>query len=169
MGIPFECAALPATEDAAGTPEEVAGGNALKKGEAAHRLHPGDVVLSADTVVCLEDGEILGKPRDGADAFRMLRALSGRAHRVLTGVAVFAPDGVKCEVEETTVWFDEMTDGEIAAYIATGEPMDKAGAYALQGRAGVFIRRVEGSVTNVIGLPTSLVRRMLKGYGFEGA
>ena len=167
MGFSFETAVSAAEEDASGTPEEVAGGNAYKKGEAVHRLHPGDVVLSADTVVCLPDGGILGKPRSREDAVRMLRSLSGKAHRVLTGVAVFGPDGVRTAVEESKVFFDELTDAEIGEYVDSGEPMDKAGAYALQGRAGVFIDRVEGSVTNIIGLPATLVRRMLKGYALE--
>lgn len=162
MGIPFETAVSDAVEDASGTPEEVALGNAVKKGEAVSRLHPDDVVLAADTVVCLDDGRILGKPRSREEAFGMLRALSGAAHRVVTGVAVFSPCGVKTAAEVSRVVFDTLTDEEIRDYIATGEPMDKAGAYALQGRAGVFVERVEGSVTNIIGLPTTLVRRLLR-------
>ncbi len=167
MGIPFETVTADVREDASGTPEEIVEGNALIKGRAVRRLYPRDVVLSADTVVCLEDGTVLGKPHSPEEAFGMLRALSGRPHRVLTGVAVFGPDGVKSAVEEARVVFGEMTDEEIWDYIATGEPMDKAGAYALQGRAGVFIDRVEGSVTCIIGLPATLVRRMLKGYDLE--
>ena len=162
MGIPFETAVSDAAEDASGTPEEAAVGNAVKKGEAISRLHPGDVVLAADTVVCLDDGRILGKPRSREEAFGMLRALSGAAHRVVTGVAVFSPFGVKTGFEVSRVVFDALTDEEIRNYIATGEPMDKAGAYALQGRAGVYVERVEGSVTNIIGLPTTLVRRLLR-------
>ncbi len=167
MGIPFETAVSEAAEDASGTPEEVAVGNALRKGRAVQRLHPEGVILSADTVVSPEDGSILGKPQSPEDAFRMLRLLSGRTHRVFTGVAVFGPDGVRTASEKSLVVFSEMTDREIWDYIATGEPMDKAGAYALQGRAGVYIERVEGSVTNIIGLPTTLVRRLLAGYSLE--
>ncbi|MBR6706793.1 MAG: septum formation protein Maf [Clostridia bacterium] len=162
MGIPFETAVSDAEEDASGSPEEVAMGNAMKKGEAVSRLHPDDIVLAADTVVCLDDGRILGKPRSREEAFGMLRALSGAAHRVVTGVAVFSPDGVKAAAEVSRVVFDTLTDEEIWDYIATGEPMDKAGAYALQGGAGVYVERVEGSVTNIIGLPTTLVRRLLR-------
>ena len=164
MGLPFETAVSEVVEDASGTPEEVALGNALKKGEAVSRIHPADVVLAADTVVCLKDGRILGKPRSREEAFGMLRALSGTAHRVVTGVAVFSPSGVSTAAEVSRVVFDTLTDEEIMDYIATGEPMDKAGAYALQGRAGIFIERVEGSVTNIIGLPTTLVRRLLKPF-----
>ena len=103
MGIPFETAVSDAAEDASGTPEEAAVGNAVKKGEAVSRLHPGDVVLAADTVVCLDDGRILGKPRSREEAFGMLRALSGAAHRVVTGVAVFSPFGVKTGFEVSRV------------------------------------------------------------------
>jgi septum formation protein len=118
------------------------------------------VVLGADTTVVL-DGEILGKPVDKADAARMLRALSGRTHRVITGVAVVTGRGVEVAAEVTEVRFCELSDTEIAAYVETGEPMDKAGAYGIQGRAGKWIPRIEGCYFNVVGLPLARVATML--------
>jgi septum formation protein len=138
------------------------------------------IVLGADTAVVV-DGEILGKPADSADAARMLRLLGGRTHRVVTGVAVVAAAGeetspagpkvggpetkVEVAAEVTVVRFYELSDEEIAAYIATGEPMDKAGAYAIQGRAAKWIPRIEGCYFNVVGLPVALVSAMLEEQG----
>jgi septum formation protein len=121
----------------------------------------GIVVLGADTTVTL-DGHILEKPRDAEDAARMLRMLSGRTHRVITGVAVV--DGQGCEVaaEVTAVQFAKLSEQEVAAYIATGEPMDKAGAYGIQGLAAKWIPRVEGCYFNVVGLPLAVVSAMLE-------
>ena len=110
------------------------------------------VVLGADTTVTL-DGEILGKPVDAEDAARMLRLLSGRTHRVITGVALVTAERTEVAAEVTAVRFLTLSDEEIAAYVATGEPMDKAGAYAIQGRAARWIPRVEGCYFNVVGLP----------------
>jgi septum formation protein len=120
----------------------------------------GAVVLGADTTVTL-DNHILGKPEDAADAARMLRLLSGRTHRVITGIAVVTERGAEVAAEVTGVRFLTMSDEEIAAYIATGEPMDKAGAYGIQGRAARWIPRVEGCYFNVVGLPLALVSMML--------
>ncbi|HXE15221.1 MAG TPA: Maf family protein [Bryobacteraceae bacterium] len=120
-----------------------------------------DVVLGADTVVCVE-GEVLGKPRDDRDAARMLNFLSGREHRVLTGIALRKGERLIHDLAETQVWFDEIAPDEIAEYIRTGEANDKAGAYAIQGYASRFVRRIEGSYHNVVGLPVSLVYRHLK-------
>ena len=120
------------------------------------------IVLGADTTVTL-DGYILGKPEDVADAARMLRMLSGRTHRVITGVAVVRAGHVEVAAEVTAVEFLTLSDEEIAAYIATGEPMDKAGAYAIQGRAAKWIPRIEGDYFNVVGLPLALVSTMLEG------
>jgi septum formation protein len=119
------------------------------------------VVLGADTTVVL-DGEILGKPVDKADAVRMLRGLSGRTHRVITGVAVVTGRGAEVAAEVTEVRFCELSDTEIAAYVETGEPMDKAGAYGIQGRAGKWIPRIEGCYFNVMGLPLARVSAMLE-------
>jgi septum formation protein len=122
---------------------------------------PQVVVLGADTTVTL-DGHILAKPEDAADAVRMLRMLSGRTHRVITGVAIATAKGVEVAAEVTGVHFRVLSDEEIAAYVATGEPMDKAGAYGIQGLAAKWIPRVEGCYFNVVGLPLALVATMLE-------
>jgi septum formation protein len=121
----------------------------------------GVVVLGADTTVTL-DGHILEKPRDAEDAARMLRMLAGRTHRVITGVAVADAQGCEAAAEETAVWFTALSEAEIAEYVASGEPMDKAGAYGIQGRAAKWIPRVEGCYFNVVGLPLALVTSMLE-------
>jgi nucleoside triphosphate pyrophosphatase len=136
---------------------------AREKAGAAFAERPDTVVLGADTVV-VAGGAILGKPRDAEDAARMLRALAGRAHQVLTGVAVTGRRGTVVEVARTRVWFHPLSDGEIADYVASGEPHDKAGAYAIQGLASKFVERIDGSYSNVVGLPVALVYRLLKGY-----
>ncbi len=128
---------------------------------------PGDSslsVLGADTTVTV-DGKILGKPEDDADAARMLRLLSGRSHRVITGVAVVTAAATEIAAEVTAVQFLTLSDEEIAAYVATGEPMDKAGAYAIQGRAARWIPRIEGCYFNVVGLPLALVTHLLEARG----
>ncbi len=119
------------------------------------------IVLGADTTVTLDD-HILGKPADAADAARMLGLLSGRTHRVLTGIAVVSARHTEAAAEITAVCFRALTEEEIAAYIATGEPMDKAGAYAIQGRAARWIPRIEGCYFNVVGLPIARVATMLE-------
>jgi septum formation protein len=121
---------------------------------------PDAIVLGADTTVTL-DSHILAKPEDAADAARMLRMLSGRTHRVITGVAVATAKGTEVAAEATGVQFLTLSDEEIAAYVATGEPMDKAGAYGIQGLAAKWIPRVEGCYFNVVGLPLALVSAML--------
>ena len=118
-------------------------------------------VLGADTTVTL-DNHILGKPSDPADAARMLRLLSGRTHRVITGIAVVTAQSTEVAAEVTAVKFLTLSDEEIAAYVATGEPMDKAGAYAIQGRAARWIPRIEGDYFNVVGLPIALVSPLLE-------
>ncbi len=164
-GIPFVCEPSRCEETARGTPQDVVEENARRKGEWVYARHPEAVVLSADTVVYLPgEDRILGKPADALDAADMLRALSGRENRVYTGVAVLGPKGCTVKCECASVWFDALSEADIAAYVATGEPMDKAGAYALQGRGGTYISRVEGSVSCVIGLPMTLVRAMLRPY-----
>jgi len=122
------------------------------------------VVLGADTTVVV-DGVILGKPQDEADAARMLCILSGRTHRVITGVAVVTAERTESAAEVTAVKFLTLSEEEIAAYVATGEPMDKAGAYAIQGLAAKWIPRIEGDYSNVVGLPLALVSSLLEGIG----
>ena len=124
------------------------------------------VVIAADTVVCLDD-QILGKPADAADAARMLRALSGRDHRVFTGVTVSRGDRVLSDYEETAVHFRPLSEREIGAYVAPGAPLDKAGAYGIQGRASLFVRGIEGDYFNVVGLPLCKLGEMLKQLGIE--
>lgn len=124
------------------------------------------VVLGADTTVTL-DGLILAKPNDAADATRMLRMLSGRTHRVITGVAVATAKGTEVAAEVTGVRFTALSDADIAGYVATGEPMDKAGAYGIQGIAARWIPRVEGCYFNVVGLPLALVSSMLEQAGVQ--
>jgi len=138
----------------------------VKCAEVAQR-HPGRFVLAADTLVCVED-EILGKPKDEADACRMLRLLSGRAHEVHTGVCLRLPDGRElCGVDTAKVYFMNLTDDMIRRYVATGEPMDKAGAYGIQSTAGIFISHIEGSPSNVIGLPLGLLTGFFTEAGIE--
>ena len=122
---------------------------------------PPQVVLGADTTVTL-DNQILAKPADPADAARMLRQLSGRTHHVITGVAVVSRRSTEVAAEVTAVRFLALSDEEIESYIATREPMDKAGAYAIQGRAARWIPRIEGCYFNVVGLPLSLVSTMIE-------
>jgi septum formation protein len=137
---------------------------AREKARAVHKLHPEDFVLGADTIVVVKD-IMLGKPRDGDDARRMLRTLSGREHSVITGVSLVGPAGEVTVCETTGVTMSEISGDEIRDYIATGEPMDKAGAYAIQGIASRWITRIEGDYTNVVGLPVARVYSMLRDSG----
>lgn len=120
----------------------------------------GEIVLGADTTVVI-DGEILAKPEDAADARRMLALLSGRRHEVLTGICLRRGGQSTCEYATTGVVFARLSDAEIDEYVASGEPMDKAGAYAIQGLASKFVERIEGDYFNVMGLPVALVYRRL--------
>ncbi|MGO4884589.1 MAG: Maf family protein [Bryobacteraceae bacterium] len=134
--------------------------------EKAHAVSvaPGEIVLAADTTVAIHD-EILAKPLDAGDARRMLRKLSGERHEVLTGICLRSADRVIEDRAETRVWFAPLTDKEIDDYTASGEPMDKAGAYAIQGLASKFIERIEGCYFNVMGLPVATVYRHLRTLG----
>lgn len=122
---------------------------------------PEDIVIAADTIVVC-DGQILGKPKDEADAQRMLRLLSGRTHQVMTGLAVLYPGGQQVETQITQIHFRELTDREILAYIRTGEPMDKAGAYGIQGGAALFAEKLVGDYFNVVGLPVCRLGQLLR-------
>jgi len=150
----------------ADSPAELVRLNAAAKAEAVAREHPGEAVLGADTVVALE-GKIYGKPRDAAEARAMLAALAGRRHEVLTGIAWVSGGQTFSEAVSTQVQFGEMTDSEISRYVATGEPLDKAGAYALQGGAAVFIEGIEGSYSNVVGLPLHHTALLAKKAGVD--
>ena len=149
------------------SPDRLAEENARRKAKDVAAKESGNVpVLGADTVVAV-DGMILGKPKDAADAARMLRLLSGRQHFVYTGIALAYKGEVYEDVVRTEVWVDELSEKEIDAYIATGEPMDKAGAYAVQGIAAKFIPRIDGSFSNVVGLPLHAVRNLARRAGIE--
>ena len=146
-------------------PDRLAAENARRKAEDVAAKAGGNApVLGADTVVAVDE-KILGKPKDAADAARMLRLLSGRQHFVYTGIALAYRGEVYIDVVRTAVWVDTLSDEEITAYIATGEPMDKAGAYAVQGIAAKFIPRVDGSFSNVVGLPLYAVRELVRKAG----
>jgi septum formation protein len=153
--------------DAGPLPEAVAA-LALRKARAVAAKAAGAVVLAADTVVVV-DGEPLGKPADAAEARAMLRRLRGRAHEVMTGVAVADTRTGReaTAVEVSRVTMAPVTDAAIDAYVATGEPLDKAGAYAVQGLAGAFVAKVEGSYSNVVGLPVETTCRLLEAFGIR--
>jgi septum formation protein len=133
---------------------------ARTKAEAAAARFPGRVALGADTVVTI-DGDVLGKPRDAADAARMLERLSGRQHQVFTAVAVVGAGKAADDLDVTDVWFLNLSADVIAAYVATGEPADKAGAYAIQGRGSRLVERIAGNYGTVVGLPVPLVLRLV--------
>jgi septum formation protein len=122
-----------------------------------------ETVLAADTTVVLGT-TIMGKPNDAADAVRMLRALSGRKHEVVTGICLKRGERVVRDFASTAVWFGRLTEDEIESYVASGEPMDKAGAYGIQGLASRFVDRIDGSYSNVVGLPVALVYRRLREF-----
>ena len=150
------------------TPQEIVSSISRKKAEAARTL-AGDsdaVILAADTMVFL-DGLRLGKPHSEAEAFEMLSALSGREHLVCTGVTVCRGDRLETRPETTAVRFADLTEEDIRRYIATGEPMDKAGAYGIQGLAALFVTGIAGDYFTVMGLPLHLVGEMLRSFGVE--
>ena len=158
-------------EHTAASPAELVERLSLAKARAVFDSLPEDekteaVVVGSDTVVALE-GRIIGKPADEADAFDILKAESGKTNVVFTGVAVVSAAGESVTHDEATVRFAELTDDEINAYIATGEPMDKAGAYAIQGRFSLFINGIEGSYHTVVGLPVHLLYPMLAARGVK--
>jgi septum formation protein len=174
-GIPVEVQPtnIPEVPQPGEAPRAFAERMAREKALAVFRLLPNDFVLGADTIVIV-DAEILGKPRDRADAVRMLRLLSGRKHQVTTGVCLLGlrPRDEKGKIgfedvksETTLVTMDPLGEDDIHGYVSTGEPMDKAGAYAIQGRASRWISRIEGDYFNVVGLPVSLVYKMLREHG----
>lgn len=145
------------------SPSELALRLASEKAEAVLAVRPRSLIIAGDTVVALPT-EILGKPVDADDALRMLRALSGQTHEVLTGIAVYWPGHRESFVEATRVTFGDLSDEQIADYVATGEPMDKAGAYAIQCGAAEFVTTMEGSLTNVIGLPMERLAEVLRSW-----
>jgi septum formation protein len=172
-GVGFEVLTPDVDESAApGEPPAVLAERlARAKADAVlERVEPGRWVLAADTVVAL-DGELFGKPADPGEALRMLRRLAGRTHRVFTGYALgCAGEGpLESAVEESRVTLCALSDAQIEAYVASGEPLDKAGAYAAQGEAGRFVEKIEGSRSNVIGLPLEAVLPRLRRLGIAPA
>lgn len=167
--IGIEAAVCPADFDevsgSAVQAEDVVLANAVGKCQAVVKMK-GDTlpVIAADTVVVAE-GVILGKPQDAEDAFEMLKQLSGRTHKVLTGVAVSYAGEMLAEVCETKVVFRELTDEEIKKYVATGEPLDKAGAYGIQGKGAVLVEKIDGCYNNVVGLPLTRMQLILAKLG----
>lgn len=156
-------------------PDESAGIYALRIARAkaamalqqiAQRGLPQRPVLAADTTIVFDD-RIIGKPQDEKDAARILRALSGREHQVLTAVALALKDQVETQISVSGVWFRELTDAEIRRYLAIGEGLDKAGAYAIQGRAASFVTRVEGSYSGIMGLPLAETADLLQRFNIS--
>ena len=166
-GLPFLVDAPEVDETCDLPPREAVAEISRRKALAGAAAHPGCVILAADTLVSVDD-TALGKPHDKEDAARMLRLLSGRWHQVYTGVCCVSATGeVRGAVDATDVRFAAMPEDAIRRYIATGEPADKAGAYAVQGIAGLWIEELRGSHTNVIGLPLALTRRLLEDCGLR--
>jgi septum formation protein len=178
-GFPFivQPTDIPEVPETGEVPQAFAERMAREKATAVFRERPEDVILGADTIVVVGP-VILGKPRDVVDAVRMLRVLSGRTHQVLTGVCLVGPPArtenrksspgfEDVRSERTLVTMEALSDEDIRSYISTGEPMDKAGAYGIQGRASRWISRIEGDYFNVVGLPMSLVYKMLREHGMD--
>jgi len=166
MGLRYEILAPEGEEvfDPALSPQNLVQHLARQKGENVAARTDGDaLVIAADTVVAL-GSRILGKPRDRTDAIAMLASLSGRVHSVFTGVCMFGQGKIVVDSEETLVHMRPLSEAEIAAYVDSGEPMDKAGAYGIQGRASLFIPRIEGDYFNVMGFPVCRIGQMLAAH-----
>ena len=167
LGVEFtvQTADIDETMDKSQTPaHEVAAVSARKAEKIAQSASPEDIIISADTVVVI-DGAILGKPKSKEEAAQMLRRLSGRTHTVYTGLTVRRGSESRSEVSATDVTFRALSEGEIAAYIATGEPMDKAGAYGIQGYGSMFVSHLDGDYFGVMGLPVCTLAGMLRSFG----
>ena len=162
MGLSYTIDVSQVDESAHGSPEQMVVELSGRKAQAVAQKHSDALVLAADTLV-YGAGKVLGKPEDPEDAFAMLRALSGEWHEVYTGLTLINTKTGKCiqACECTRVHFVDLSDEEIHAYIETKDPLDKAGAYGIQGQAGMFIDRIDGSYSNVVGLPMAALRRML--------
>ncbi|GAB4262797.1 Maf family protein [Thermincola ferriacetica] len=170
VGLPYkvQVSAIDEKIPAAMTPADTAMNLALQKAQNVAGKIASGIVIGADTIVVL-NGHVLGKPKDKTDAVNMLQALRGTSHRVITGLAVIdAEDGKTVQAfEETEVCFKNISDDDIDAYVATGEPMDKAGAYGIQGLGGLFVAGIRGCYFNVVGLPIPLLAEILKGFGVD--
>ncbi len=169
LGVPFDVIAPEGVEEIQeGDPREVVTINASAKASKVADGLCGGLVVGADTVVVVDD-IIMGKAEDPPEAREMIEALTGRMHRVLTGLAVVDAKTGRMDVAavETKVWMHSLTDEEIWDYVSTGEPMGKAGGYAIQGAGGALVERIEGCFENVVGLPLSRLRSMLGGFGLK--
>ena len=168
LGLEFEIftADIDETMDPALSAEEAVAAVCERKARAVGEGHPGRLIVAADTIVVV-DGKILGKPHCEDEARQMLHSLSGRSHRVMTGFCLWRDGACETHVETTKLWFRDLSDGEIDAYVATGSPMDKAGAYGFQDQAAVFVQRLEGDYYNVMGLPLCALTQALRKWGVE--
>ena len=165
LGVPFDIIPSASEEviDLSLPIEEAIALVAGKKAEAVYQLHPEAVVIGSDTVVTL-DGEILGKPKDEEDARRMLRKLSGRVHQVVTGVAILSQEKSDSFASVCDVVFYDLSEEEIDAYVESKEPMDKAGAYGIQGKGFFLVKEIHGDYYTVVGLPVAEVKRHLEPF-----
>ena len=148
------------------TPESVCRRLSILKAESASRQFAGTLIVAADTIVVI-DNEIFGKPSGADEARVMLNILKGREHKVITGVTIIYKDKIITETESTAVWFRNLSEDDIDSYISTGEYQGKAGAYAIQGYASLFIERIDGDYSNVVGLPLQRLSMMLEKIGIE--
>jgi len=166
LGLTFEIitADIDETMDQTVCVEEAVAQVCRKKAEAVGRDHPGRLIVSADTIVVVE-GKVLGKPHTEQEAFHMLRSLSGRSHTVMTAFCLYRDGAAETHVEKTDLQFKPLSDEEILAYIATGSPMDKAGAYGIQDGAAVFVEALQGDYYNVMGLPLCALVKRLRAKG----
>ena len=169
LGFEFEIITADTDESSDVTdPEALVQILAVRKGKAVQETYveKDTLIISCDTVVCL-DGEILGKPHSEAEAKTMLAALSGRSHTVLSGLAVFYNGKTISGVDKTEVYFANMPEKFIDSYVASGDPMDKAGAYAVQGKTALYIDKIDGCYFNVVGLPVRLLAKLLHQLGLD--
>ncbi|HMK44767.1 MAG TPA: Maf family protein [Dissulfurispiraceae bacterium] len=168
IGLVFRVSSAHTDErcDAQLTPRACARAISRHKAECAAKYHPDDLIIAADTIVVL-GGKILGKPADNADARRMLRSLSGRCHIVITAYTILdaATGKARTRAVESKVWFRKLSDHEIKAYIRTGEPFDKAGAYGIQAFGALLVKKIDGDYFNVMGLPLASLAQTLKEFG----
>ena len=168
LGLTFEIitADIDETMDPALTVEEAVAEVCRKKAQAVGQSHPDKLIVAADTIVVV-DGKVLGKPHSEEEAFAMLRSLSGRSHTVMTAFCLSKGDQAETHVEKTHLRFRELSDGEINAYVATGSPMDKAGAYGIQDQASIFVEALDGDYYNVMGLPLCSLTQCLRVWGVK--
>ena len=166
LGLEFEIitADIDETMDESLSVEDAVAEISRKKAEAVGKNNPGRLIVSADTIVTVE-GKVLGKPHSEEEAKAMLQSLSGRSHTVMTAICLYRDGEAKTQVEKTDVVFKRLSDEEIEAYIATGSPMDKAGAYGIQDLAAVFVEALQGDYYNVMGLPLCALVKQLRAYG----